>query len=64
MALKAIADEVEVSKGIPVDILIVEVGKSKMRFDKKYKGKQITAVGLVGSIDEKNGGYIISLFGK
>lgn len=63
-ALKAIADEVEANKGIPAGTLITEVGKNQMRFDKRYKGKQITTVGFVGSIDEKNGGYVISLFGE
>ena len=62
-ALKAIADEIEVNKGIPAGTLITEVGKNQMRFDKRYKGKQITTVGFVGSIDEKSGGYAISLFG-
>ena len=63
-ALKAIADEIEASKGIPAGTLITEVGKNQMRFDKKYKGKQIIVTGFVGNIDEKNGGYVLSLFGE
>lgn len=63
-ALKTIADETEASKGIPAVTLISEVGKNQMRFDKKYKGKQIATVGFVGNIDEKNGGYVLALFGE
>ena len=63
-ALKAIKDEEEASKGIPAGVLITEIGKNQMRFDKKYKGKQITTVGFAGNIEEKNSGYVLSLFGE
>lgn len=63
-ALREISDEAEANNGIPAVNLITEVSKNQMRFDKKYKGKQIATVGFVGKIDEKNGGYVLSLFGE
>ena len=35
-----------------------------MRFDKKYKGRQITTSGFIDEIEEKKGGYTLSLFGE
>ncbi len=35
-----------------------------MRFDKKYKGRQITTSGFVGKIEEDEGRYTLSLFGE
>ncbi len=46
-------------KAIPAGTLITEVGKNQI-----YNVKQITTVGFVCSIDEKNDNYIISLFGE
>lgn len=60
-ALRAINEAVN---GIPAIELLSEVGKNQMRFDKRYKGKQITTSGFVGKIDENKGGYTLSLFGE
>lgn len=54
----------ETVNGIPAKELLSEIGKNEMRFDKKYKGKQITTSGFVGKIEEKKGGYTLSLFGE
>lgn len=62
-ALKKIAKEAELNNGIPASTLISEVRSNQMRFNKNYKGRQITALGFVGNIDEKKGGYTLSLFG-
>lgn len=50
--------------GIPARELLSEVGNNQMRFDKKYKGKQITTSGFIDEIEEKKGGYTLSLFGE
>ena len=60
-ALSAIDEAVN---GIPAKELLSEIGKNEMRFDKKYKGRQITTSGVVGKIEEKKGGYMLSLFGE
>lgn len=44
--------------------LISEIDKNQMRFDKNYKNKRIIVEGFVGKIEEKNGGYNLSLFGE
>ncbi|MBQ4431278.1 MAG: SEL1-like repeat protein [Synergistaceae bacterium] len=54
----------EAVNGIPAKELLSEVGKNQMRFDKRYKGRQITTSGFVGKIDERKGGYTLSLFGE
>ena len=54
----------EATNGIPAIDLLSEIGKNQMRFDKKYKGKQITTAGFVGKIEERKGGYTLSLFGE
>ena len=54
----------EAVNGIPAKELLSEIGKNEMRFDKKYKGRQITTSGFVGKIEEKKVGYTLSLFGE
>ena len=60
-ALSAIDESVN---GIPARELLSEVDNNQMRFDKKYKGRQITTSGFVGKIEEEKGRYTLSLFGE
>lgn len=60
-ALSAIDEAIN---GIPARELLSEVDNNQMRFDKKYKGRQITTSGFVGKIEEDEGRYTLSLFGE
>jgi hypothetical protein len=43
--------------------LLGEVKANRMRFDKTYGGKTFSLGGIVGNIEEKEGSYLLQLFG-
>ena len=48
----------------PAKTYIDEVQQNQMRFDKNYKGKALVIEGIVNTIEGKNGGYSLQVFGE